>query len=271
MKFMMKFIKEIIHKLRSTLNYSVEPDIYVISFPKSGRTWLRVLIGKYLSLKYNLPENKILSTMFMSSSSGLPTVRFSHGEYGMKKLRKNHRLSDNKQKYADKKVILLGREIKDTLISGYFHATKRARIFEGSISEYIASETFGASKIIEFYVNWTRSRHIPDSFLFIRYEDLQQDTENTLRKTLSFIGEISIEENLLRDAIEYCSFPNLKKLEAENKFQSDKLKPADMTDPESFKVRKGKIGGYKEYLSDEDIVFIDQTIMAQGHNFSKFE
>jgi hypothetical protein len=25
-----------------------------------------------------------------------------------------------------------------------------------------------------------------------------------------------------------------------------------VTDPESFKVRRGKIGGYREYLSDED-------------------
>ena len=111
---------------------------------------------------------------------------------------------------------------------------------------------------------------MPKSFLFIRYEDLHQDPSGVLRKVLGFIGEVEVEENRLDESIAYCSFNNLKKLEAENKFKDSKLKPADVSDPESFKVRKGKIGGYTEYLSEEDVEFIDKTIKEYRIDFAKF-
>ena len=150
---MKKLVKLLLGKLRNKLRRSVDPDIYVLSYPKSGRTWLRVLIGKYLSLKYNLPEDEILSTEFMSTSSGLPRVKFSHDGTGQNIAKPYEQLSRDKQEYTDKKVILLGRDIKDTLVSGYFHATKRKEWFEGTISEFIRSAQFG----------------VPKSFLFIRY------------------------------------------------------------------------------------------------------
>jgi hypothetical protein len=41
-------------------------------------------------------------------------------------------------------------------------------------------------------------------------------------------------------------------LEAAGAFDSKILRPGDVRDPESFKVRRGKIGGYREYLSSDD-------------------
>ena len=143
-------------------------------------------------------------------------------------------------------------------------------MFEGTISEFIANEQFGILKIITFYDIWLQNRHVPESFLFIRYEDLHQDPKGILRKVFSFIGEVRVEENLLDDSIEYCSFGNLKKLEAENKFKRRILKPRTATDPESYKVRKGKIGGYTEYLSEEDVEFIDKAIRESHCDLATF-
>jgi len=44
----------------------------------------------------------------------------------------------------------------------------------------------------------------------------------------------------------------MQKLEAAGAFDSKILHPGDVRDPESFKVRRGKVGGYREYLSVED-------------------
>ena len=41
-------------------------------------------------------------------------------------------------------------------------------------------------------------------------------------------------------------------MEAAGAFDSKILRPGDVRDPESFKVRRGKVGGYREYLSVED-------------------
>ena len=75
---MNKLIKALLHIRRNRLSRSVESDIYVLSYPKSGRTWLRALIGKYLSRKHNLPEHRILSTEIVTKKSGLPRVSFDH-------------------------------------------------------------------------------------------------------------------------------------------------------------------------------------------------
>lgn len=267
---MKKPIKALLRKIRSKFSLSDEPDVYVVSYPKSGRTWLRVLIGKYLSLKYKLPEDIILSTETITSKSGLPRVSFTHDGSAMIQRTYYSELSHKRQKYTTKKVILIGRGIKDTLVSAYFQATKRINVFEGTISEFIATEQFGILKILTFYDIWLQNRHVPESFLFIRYEDLYQDPRGTLGKILSFIGEVNADKNLLEQSIEYCSFNNLKKLETQNKFKSDILKARDPEDMESYKVRKGKVGGYTEYLLKKDQVFIDEVIEEYNFDFKNF-
>jgi len=263
----MNIVKRLLRK--TGISRSLEPDVYVISYPKSGRTWLRALIGKYLSLKYDLPEDSILSTKMITRESNLPKVSFTHDGSRMTDKTGFKNLSRDKQAYTNSKVILMGRDIKDTLVSAYFQATKRVNVFDGTISEFITTEEFGAEKILEFYDIWIRNQHTPKSFLFIRYEDLHQDPKGTLGKVLEFIGEINPAENLLDQSIEYCSFKNLKKLETRNKFNKGRLKPANTADPESFKVRKGKIGGHTEYLSEEDVEFIDKAIADYNFDFSK--
>jgi hypothetical protein len=38
------------------------------------------------------------------------------------------------------------------------------------------------------------------------------------------------------------------------------LKRKDASDPDSFKVRKGEVGGYRETLSEDDRAFIEDTL-----------
>ncbi len=268
---MKKATMDFYSRIKRGFSRRFDADIYVISYPKSGRTWLRALIGKYLSLKYNFSENEILSTEVLTQRSGLPIVSFIHDESGMKAGTPYRDLSSDRQKYKNKKVLLMGRDIKDTLVSAYFQATKRRNVFEGTISEFIKSDRFGVLKILTFYDIWLQNQHVPEAFRFIRYEDLHRDPKGALSNVLDFIGESHIEEALVAQSIEYCAFQNLKKLEQRNTFKNRVLKPAKTSDPESFKVRKGKVGGYREYLSEEDIAFIDNIMEAHGFAFSKFE
>jgi len=47
-------------------------------------------------------------------------------------------------------------------------------------------------------------------------------------------------------------------------FQSKKLRPRDSHDEESFKVRKGKVGGYVDYLDPDDRAFVERVIRELG-------
>ena len=253
--------------LKRMIHFKTQPKIYIISYPKAGRTWLRSLIGKSLSEKNNLPEDKILDTKYITVSSGLPKTSLTHDGSGMIERRKYSELPSDKQKYRYKKVLLLGRDIKDTLVSAYFQATKRIKIFTGSISDFIRSDRYGARKFITFYKQWHESRNVPMEFLYISYEEMHADTEDVLKKVLTFLGVPEIDDRYIKTAVDYSSFKNLKKAERENRFKASILSPGSIDDPESFKVRKGKIGNYIEYLSSDDIEYIDDLWLNFGCQF----
>ena len=43
-------------------------------------------------------------------------------------------------------------------------------------------------------------------------------------------------------------------------FQGGALQPCDARDPDSFKVRRGKVGGYVDYLGAADVAFLDREV-----------
>jgi hypothetical protein len=68
--------------------------------------------------------------------------------------------------------------------------------------------------------------------------------------------------------VEFCTFENMRRAEAEKRFDSRALRPRHLDDPETFKVRRGEVGSYLEYLSAEDIAYIDAAIAARGCEFT---
>ncbi|MGB3794951.1 MAG: hypothetical protein WA957_01445, partial [Alteraurantiacibacter sp.] len=46
----------------------------------------------------------------------------------------------------------------------------------------------------------------------------------------------------------------------QDSFNHERLRPADPENLDSFKVRRGKVGGFVDYFSDEDIAYIDDYI-----------
>jgi hypothetical protein len=59
----------------------------------------------------------------------------------------------------------------------------------------------------------------------------------------------------------------MQKLEAAGEFGSKILQPRNREDPESFKVRQGKIGGFRQYLSAESQRYAEEICMALNPRF----
>jgi hypothetical protein len=242
-------------------------DVYIISYPKSGRTWLRVLIGKAICLTYRLPDEMMLDTHKLTTTAGLLRTHFVHDYSEILSGLHYRRLPAHKGEYASKKVIFIVRDIKDTLVSSYFQATKRTYKFKGTISEFVRSETYGVKKIVAFYNVWYNNQTVPKDFLLLRYEDMHHNPAEALVKALRFMGLEPIEDRIVQEAVAFASFNNMKKMEAGGYFNDPKMRPGDAKDEESYKVRKGVVGGYTTYLSEEDIQYIDQAIEEMGCPF----
>jgi hypothetical protein len=94
----------------------------------------------------------------------------------------------------------------------------------------------------------------------VRYEEMHAGPQRVLRSVLRFIGVPSVGPQVLDAAVEFGRFENMKKIEASGQFKRQLLTPGDAEDNDSFKVRRGKVGGYTDYLSPEDCAYLTQAI-----------
>jgi hypothetical protein len=169
-------------------------------------------------------------------------------------------LPTDKSRYRDKKVVFLARNLKDIIVSAYFQATKRVNLFDKGISEFIRTDEFGIKKILTFYNHWFASSTVPEEFLLITYEDMHVDPGLILRHVLEFSGLENVQDVAIHQAVDYCAFENMKKMERQNMLGDPRMAPSNIQDADSYKVRKGKVGNYSEYLSSEDLSYIDSVI-----------
>jgi Sulfotransferase domain len=249
--------------------YFDDSDLYLVSYPCSGRTWLRVLIGKALCDRFELDQTIMLDTPHLTETAGILKTMYTHDcslveDYYFY-------LSDDvffdKARFSKKKIILLVRDPKDVIVSYYSHIAKRDGKYDGSISDFIRDDKFGIEKLLRFYNIWFENQHLLKDFLLITYEEIRAEPAKNLNKILAFMGVEDIQSEILENAVQFASFDNMQQLEKKNFFENYAsagiLKPRS-SNPESSKVRKGKIGGYSDHLSNEDIEFINKSILEIG-------
>ena len=99
----------------------------------------------------------------------------------------------------------------------------------------------------------------PAAVLILTYEDLKKDAFKEVSRLLDFM-EIRINPHNLRQAIEFSSFSNMQNMEKAGQFADPRLIPGDKDNVNSFKVRKGKVGNYKEELNEADVEHVNQNI-----------
>ncbi len=244
---MISIDKQIAHWLTSA---------YVISFPKCGRTWLRVLIGKAIGEHYGFKTELINISRYALKRWEIPVIRFTHDTGRQFKTVEEMAADSDYQRYGGKKVVLLVRDPRDTIVSNYFQKTKRKGTYEGDIKSFIREERGGLKSLIAYYNYWLRSRDSFKGFHLVRYEDLHRDAAGELAKIFDFL-ELPVSQEAILQAVEFSRFENMKKMEQKGSVDSNILKPKDPNDQESYKVRKGKVGGYREYLDEEDIAFVE--------------
>jgi hypothetical protein len=247
-------------------------DVYLISYPKCGRTWLRLMIGRAIAQHFGLPEDE--ETLFIRWKKRplpqVPWITVVHDDRPM--LKAPEELQTSKAKYQDKRVIFLVRDPRDVIVSSYFEMKNRGQlfgdnpyenrkaVFEGSLPEFICNKTGGFETILRYYNIWAENRNIPSGFLLVRYEDLKTNAQHELRRIIDFLELEPIPDGILAEAVEYASFENMRKMESQGQFKSGILKPADQSNQESYKTRKGKVKGFAEHLDEADIACLNQAM-----------
>jgi hypothetical protein len=66
----------------------------------------------------------------------------------------------------------------------------------------------------------------------------------------------------IQQAVEWGSFENLQKLETSGTFSQGGMKLVNANDPSTFKVRRGKVGGYREDFEPDQVAELEALVRA---------
>ncbi|SNS56280.1 Sulfotransferase domain-containing protein [Ekhidna lutea] len=244
------------------------PETLIVSYPKCGRSWLRLLINDSFAKEYSghLKEGSLQEDRLSSINKDISSIGITHDDDPM--LKTPEEIIKNKSFYKKKNVVLLVRDPRDVMISWYFQVINRGSIknFSEPIKtndprDFIYNERGGLKTIIDFYNLWWKNRERPKSFYCMSYEALRSDTLNEMIKLFEFWGiRKYISDSSIKHAIQKNSFEKLKDKESKGAVKHDAFKTVDKKNPDAFKARKGKVGGYVDYLETEDIKYMDDLI-----------
>ncbi|MEY2574005.1 MAG: hypothetical protein QOJ87_2218 [Verrucomicrobiota bacterium] len=249
-------------------------DAIVVSIPKSGRTWVRTFLCAYFCDRYGHPFS-LDPKQF--DDPRIPRIIYSHDRFEQRT--KADRWDELRGKYfipaAERrraKIVLLARDPRDTFVSHYVQLTRRTRetpdqLKEKEIGEVLRDRRHGIASMIEIMNSWLEEWSGRENFLLLRYEDLQGAPETTFRELLKFVGNEEPDADAFARALEFSRFGNMKKMEAAGAFASKILQPTDVADPESFKVRRGKVGGFTDYLTGDDLACANEALRKLDPRF----
>lgn len=254
--------------LRTSLQRFVSnfPDYLIMSHPKCGRTWLRLMIARAC---YNafppMPQNEdeyLDLGRLHSHSSVIPTMNLSHDDV---QLNTPSELERDKRKYSNTKIVFLARDPRDVVVSWYFQTNERAKAgFDDMKSEspadYLVNERGGLKTLIEFFNIWADQRKVPREFMLLTYEELRAEPLAQMRKLFEFLGcSDAIPDNAITEAVEYNKFDKMKERERQGEYNHAAMKKFNSSE-NAFKTRRGKVGGYADYFSDEQITLLNDYV-----------
>jgi hypothetical protein len=232
-------------------------DAFVVSIPKSGRTWVRTFLCAYFCHKFHQPF-----TLHPEQYPGVPRLIYTHDLF--EERTKADRWDKLRGKYLIPRgertrhpVVLLARDPRDAFVSLYAQLTRRTketprRVKTQSVSQLLRDPAYGIASMVQVMNIWLAEWSGRKDFLLVRYETLRQDPRAEFKSILFLLGEHPVDEAAIAFALDFSVFENMKKLENAGAFDSKILRAGDTRDPESYKVRRGKVGGFADYLNAED-------------------
>lgn len=235
-------VKYVLGLDRAGNRFHVFPDdTFLVSYPKSGNTWVRFLLANlvypnevvgFANINQLLPSPDVLSKRFLKK---LPRPR----------ILKSHQPFDGRFR----KVIYLVRDPRDVVVSEYhFNLKKRYIAPDVSLDEFgrrfLAGETSSYGSWWENVASWIAARHGNPAFLLVRYEDLLADSIGETGRIADFLGIAAARERL-QSAVERSSADRMRKLETE---QGDHWSGSKNTRKEIPFVRAAKAGGWRNSL-----------------------
>lgn len=288
-------MNDVLRKILYAFNYVLEKDvsgrafgvlpddIFLVSYPKSGNTWTRFLVGNLMS-----PDERVTFGNVERKVSDI----YSRSKKAMKRIPrprviKSHECFDPRYR----RVIYIVRDPRDVAVSAYHYDRKGKNIpdafpihtyvttrfmktdeYFGTWGEHAGSWLVNSKNIFQLsrlkndflgtpaswgenVMSWLGARGHDRQFLLVRYEDLLEDTQREMTRIAEFLNLNASAERIAK-AVELSSADSMRKLEAResNEWATTRDSRKDI----GF-VRAAKSGEWRQTLPPESIAVIEEA------------
>jgi hypothetical protein len=248
-------------------------DVILMSYGKSGRTWLRLMLSRVFQQVAGADGGTMLEfDNFKRLDPALPSLYFTHGNY----LRNYTGDWTTKADFYGKRILMLTRDPRDIAVSQYFQwkfrMLPRKKMLNDypphgadvSLFDFVVDPKAGLPVILDFLEMWQRELPKVADSTVVRYEDMRAHPGRELGRALDFLG-VAYSARQIEDAVAFASYENMKQLEQTQVFRThgQRLVPGDRGNPDSYKVRRAKVGGYRDYFDDEQVAVVDALMAAR--------
>lgn len=263
-------------------------DTVVLSYPKSGKTWLSYMattyIVNYLGADPNAAEHVnrkgLLRTISPESQERFvsavvrnrtperwaPLLQFAHHD----QLGIPYFLTEPVRPPTADRAVLLLRDPRDIVVSHFHHkvvknggaidvAKRSVSLPEDyEIGEFIRSDYLGIRHVLAYISRWASWAQESGAPVFY-YEDFVHRPRETLASFVRAIGMSEAEPAAIAKAVDSNTFSRLRDAEEKARKRSGVA-----TDDGNRRMRRGKPGGFADELSAEDSAYMTRVMERSG-------
>ena len=190
-----------------------EADFILMSYGKSGRTWLRVMMSRVFQQLADADRHTMLEfDNFKRLNPALPSLYFTHGNY----LRSYTGDWETKAHFYGKRIVMLARDPRDIAVSQYFQwryrMLPRKKMLNDyprhgsdvSLFDFVMDRKAGLPAILDFLEIWQRELPSVEASVVVRYEDMRSDPGRELGRVLDFFG-LDYKQEQVEEAVAFAS------------------------------------------------------------------
>jgi len=229
-----------------------DDDIFLTSYPRSGNTWTRFLVGNVV-----YPDTP---ATFLNIERLVPDM-YKTADWVLRRrprprVLKSHESFDARYR----RVIYIVRDPRDVAISNYHWEMKLRSVPEGCpieqfVPHWMAGNFWRRIGSWADHVNsWLATRRGQEGFVMMRYEDLQANPQRELTRVAEFIG-LKADPRRIDRAIELSSADNMRKME---ETQGKKWVATFHTRSDKPFVRKASSGGWRTVLPPKTVAYMEE-------------
>jgi hypothetical protein len=235
-------------------------DVFLTSYPRSGNTWTRFLVGNLIY--------QDVGVSFLNVERLVPDM-YKTADWVLRRLPRPRVLKSHEAfdpRYP--KVIYIVRDPRDVAVSNYHWELKLRSVPDGYPVEDFVPRWMNRSfwprigSWADHVNSWLSTRQGGDGFLLVRYEDLQRDPARELSRVAKFLGLEATPPTLIR-AVELSSAEHMREMESK---QGAKWVATGHTRQDKPFVRKATSGGWRSVLPEKTVAYMEENWGALMQN-----